>query len=217
MTFGEVTERIIMPKGSPERTAARKEEIICACEKLYQTMSFKEITLKEIGNETSFSRPTIYNYFQTKEEIFLALFELEYERWNKELEQILEINTPLSHSEIADMIAKSLEKRAQLLKLLSMNNYDMEANSRPELLKSFKTAYGRSISNISQILYKFCPEKSDSEINNIIYVFFPFMFGIYPYTSVTEKQRLAMKEAEVEYVYQSIYEISYNCLIRLLG
>jgi len=34
-----------MPKGSPERTAARKEEIINACEKLYQTMSFKDITL----------------------------------------------------------------------------------------------------------------------------------------------------------------------------
>ena len=34
-----------MPKGSPERTAAVKEEIISACEKLYQTMSFKvEIT-----------------------------------------------------------------------------------------------------------------------------------------------------------------------------
>ena len=40
-----------MPKGSPERTAARKEEIISACEKLYQTMSFKDITLKEIGDE----------------------------------------------------------------------------------------------------------------------------------------------------------------------
>ncbi len=64
-----------MPKGSPERTAARKEEIINACEKLYQAMSFKDITLKEIGNATSFSRPTIYNYYQTKEEIFLALFE----------------------------------------------------------------------------------------------------------------------------------------------
>ena len=72
-----------MPKGSPERTAARKEEIINACEKLYQTMSFKDITLKEIGNETSFSRPTIYNYYQTKEEIFLALFEREYVWWNE--------------------------------------------------------------------------------------------------------------------------------------
>lgn len=37
-----------------ERTNARKEEIINACEKLYQTMSFKDITLKDIGKETTF-------------------------------------------------------------------------------------------------------------------------------------------------------------------
>ena len=85
-----------MPKGSPERTAARQEEIISACEKLYQTMSFKDITLKEIGNETSFSRPTIYNYYHTKEEIFLALFEREYIRWNEELQSILLDNEKLS-------------------------------------------------------------------------------------------------------------------------
>ena len=30
-----------MPAGSIERTSARKEEIINACEKLYQTMNFK--------------------------------------------------------------------------------------------------------------------------------------------------------------------------------
>ena len=49
-----------MPKGSPELTNARKEEIINACEELYQTMSFKEITIKEIGKATSFTRTSIY-------------------------------------------------------------------------------------------------------------------------------------------------------------
>ena len=74
-----------MIKGTPELIAERREEIVNACETLYQTMSFKDITLKEIGNVTSFSRPTIYNYFQTKEEIFLALYEKEYGRWNEAL------------------------------------------------------------------------------------------------------------------------------------
>ena len=60
-----------MPKGSIELTYARREEIISACEKLYQTMSFKEITLKDIAGATSFTRTSIYNYFHTKEEIFL--------------------------------------------------------------------------------------------------------------------------------------------------
>ena len=43
------------------------------------------------------------------------------------------------------------------------------------------------------------------------------MFGIYPYTSVTEKQRNAMSEAGVDYRYQTIYELTYRCLMRLLG
>ena len=205
-----------MPKGSPERTAARKEEIISACEKLYQTMSFKDITLKEIGNETSFSRPTIYNYFQTKEEIFLALYELEYDRWNEELTDILKNNETLTKEQIAEKIAASIANRKQLLKLLSMNNYDMEANSRPELLVSFKVAYGESMKNVCRILTKFCPKKTVKEIQDFIYVFFPFMFGIYPYTAVTEKQRDAMKQANVDYVYQSIFEITNNCLLKLL-
>ena len=206
-----------MFKGTPELIEKRREEIINACEQLYQTMSFKEITLKEIGSVTSFSRPTIYNYFQTKEEIFLALFAREYDRWNEDHTGILESYEALSSSELADKIAKSLTKRKQLLKLLSMNNFDMEANSRQELLTAFKTSYGRSMQLVCMLLGKFKPDMNITEIQNFIYIFFPFMFGIYPYTVVTEKQRSAMNEAGVDYVYQSIYEITYTCLSRLLG
>ncbi len=205
-----------MPKGSPELTAARKEEIVNACEQLYRTMSFKDITLKEIGNVTSFTRTSIYNYFQTKEEIFLALFEREYDRWNEDLTELLNSYNHLSKAELADKIAESLTKREQLLKLLSMNNFDMEANSRQEILTSFKVSYGASMQTLCRLLEKFCPDMTVSDIQNFIYIFFPFMFGIYPYTAVTEKQREAMREANVDYVYQSIYEITYTCLCRLL-
>jgi len=43
------------------------------------------------------------------------------------------------------------------------------------------------------------------------------MFGIYPYAAVTEKQKSAMKAANVDYRYQTVYEITYACLTRLLG
>ena len=205
-----------MVKKTAEQIASRREEIVNACEKLYQTMSFKEITLKEIGEEVPFSRPTIYNTFQTKEEIFLALFEREYDRWNGDLASILKENEKLGKEEIAEKIARSLSERVQLLKLLSMNNYDMERSSRAELLTDFKKSYGRSMELFCMILTKFCPEKSETDIQNIVYIFFPFMFGIYPYAEVTEKQREAMREAGVGFVYRSVYEITYGCLIRLL-
>jgi hypothetical protein len=67
------------------------------------------------------------------------------------------------------------------------------------------------------ILEKHCSWLSGADIQQIMYVFFPFMFGIYPYAEVTAKQKEAMTEAEVDYKYQSIYEITYNCLTRLLS
>ena len=70
--------------------------------------------------------------------------------------------------------------------------------------------------NVCMILTKFCPEKTVQEIQDFIYVFFPFMFGIYPYTAVTDKQREAMKQANVDYIYQSVFEITNNCLLKLL-
>ena len=206
-----------MVKNTPEQIAARREEIVNACEKLYQTMSFRDISLKVIGREVPFSRPTIYNYFQTKEEIFLALFEREYDRWNEELSDILDSGSISGRKELASKLAGSLSGRVQLLKLLSMNNYDMEASSRPELLVEFKKSYGRSIRLLGLILKKFCPGMPDADIQSFIYMFFPFMFGIYPYAEVTEKQRAAMTEAGVDYRYQSVYDLTYNFLIRLLG
>ncbi len=145
------------------------------------------------------------------------MFQREYDRWNEDLTAILEGNEQLSKTDLAGRIANSLAGREQLLKLLSMNNYDMEANSRQELLNSFKQSYGGSMQRMRMLLVKFCPDMSEADIQNFIYTFFPFMFGIYPYTAVTEKQRTAMKEAGIDYVYQTVYELTYSCLIRLLG
>lgn len=203
-----------MPKGSPELTASRREEIINACEKLYETMSFKEITIKEIGAVTSFTRTSIYNYFQTKEEIFLALMQREYELWAQELSALSEEKDSMTAVDFADTLAKSLEKRQQLLKLLAMNHYDMEENSRAERLTDFKVAYGASLDAVRACLKKFFP---NTDAESFIFVFFPFLFGVYPYTFATEKQLTAMREAKMDFKMHSIYEIIYSCVMQLLG
>ena len=206
-----------MPRGSEKLTNSRKEEIINACALLYETMSFKEITLKEIGEKTSFTRTSIYNYFQTKEEIFLALFQREYEAWIRDLKIMLEEKEKMSVAGFAGALAHTLEKRGRLLKLLSMNHYDMEANSRMENLVAFKTAYGNSLRTLSCCLGKFFPEMTHSDIQGFIYAFFPFLFGVYPYTVVTEKQKAAMEAADVNYVCLSVYEIVESVVKKLLG
>ncbi len=98
-----------------------------------------------------------------------------------------------------------------------MNHYDLETNSRFENIVSLKEAYGDAMRAVSHCMQIYFEDMKVSEIQEFLYVFFPFMFGIYPYTVVTDIQRDAMEQAGVNYAFMSIYEITYHCICRLLG
>lgn len=205
-----------MPKGSPELTAARKDEIMNACEKLYQKKIFKEITLQDISRETSFTRTSIYNYFETKEEIFLELFKREYDLWTGDIEKLTDKVGEYSREELALEIAGSLQKRKLLLKLLSVNLYDLEENSRMERLVNFKTAYGNSKKALWKLIRKCYPGLKDYEIKDFIKMFLPYLHGIYPYAFATDKQIEAMDRVGIEYEKTTIKELVYLGLMKML-
>lgn len=193
-----------MPKR--ETPEVREEEILNACEKLYEKMNFRDVTIKEISAETSFSRPSIYNYFQTKEEIFLRLFEREYLLWCDDLGKI--DADGVKADKLPEKLARSLEKRKLMLKLLAVNLYDMEENSRIEQLISFKKAYGKSIKLLGDILKNAFPYKTDQERRRILLTAFQFLHGVFPYAHATKKQIKAMDAVGIGHDNGSIYEIS---------
>ncbi len=42
------------------------------------------------------------------------------------------------------------------------------------------------------------------------------MFGVYPYTVVTQKQKEAMERAGVNYIYSSIYDLVFSAVKSML-
>ena len=205
-----------MPRGSEALANARKEEIVNACAALYETMSFKDITLQNIGKKTSFTRTSIYNYFHTKEEIFLALLKREHDAWITDMEELLQQNSSMDAQTFSEDMAKILEKRSCMLKLMSMNIYDMEVNSRIENLVDFKKSYAGAFDTLDRCLEKFFPSMTEQDRKGFLYAFFPFLFGIHPFTSHTEKQLEAMRQAGIKDGDCSIYEMTMPFLLRLL-
>ena len=128
-----------MPKGSAALTKARREEIVQACARLYETRSFREITLKEIGEQTTFTRTSIYNYFQTKEEIFLALLAREHDAWAADMEDMTSAHDALSADAFADAFARA--HRAG-------NSVDIQLTSLPAGWSS-RSGSGRTVSKAS--------------------------------------------------------------------
>ena len=88
---------------------------------------------------------------------------------------------------------------------------------RQENIIEFKKVFGRTIKYMAECLKKFFPQSSQTKIDNFIYAFFPFLFGVYPYTAVTEKQKQAILLADINYNYYTSYQLIYNCIKQMLS
>ena len=205
-----------MPKGSPELIEKRKNEILDACEKIYRTQGFYGVTIKEISTEISLTRPAIYNYFETKEEILLGLLTREYGEWCVGLEELIVSAKTLNRTELSAQMAHTLEDKETLLRILNMNLFEIEQNSRVERLAEFKKLFQRSVKAMSEILKAYKPDVTDLECEEFYEIFSAFLFGVYPFTKHTEKQIEAMELANVKLNEPSIYEMVYRCLSRLI-
>lgn len=205
-----------MPRVSEENKEKNKNEILDVCESLYKEQGFQGVTIKEISTKTSFTRPAIYSYFETKDEILLGLLIREYKYWVEALKAIASIHVKLTRKQIAEEISHTLEDRTVLLRLENMNLYEIEINSRVERLAEFKVVYGEAFETLSEILKRHFSNTTEEDRENIILTFFAFLFGVYPFVFHTDKQLDAMKAAGISQSETSIYKMLYECLIRIL-
>lgn len=181
-----------MAKVAREIVEQRPQEIMDACRKLYEKESFQEISLKEISAQTSISRPSIYNYFETKEEIFLAILEEEYNQWADEIGQIAQ-REDLTDSLFIELFPASLDRHETMLKIQCMNLYEIEEHSRSERLVSFKKAYRRAFELTGECYRKLRADAGEEETRTFCFTLFPFLYGVYPYVHPTDKQIRAME------------------------
>lgn len=204
-----------MSRGSAELTNSRKNEIINAFEELYQTMSFRNISMREIGEKTSMTRSSIYNYFQNKEEIFLALIIREFQSWCDALQEIANHDN-MSFNDFAEAIASSLQERRYFLKLISWNHYELEENSRTECLAEVQKVTYNAMQTLLICLDKFFPTMTDTAKKEFQQSFFIFMYGIDSYASDSGSQKKALKYAGIPYYPIQVYDVVYTFILHFL-
>jgi len=60
-------------------TDLRKQIILKAAEKLFLANGYEDTTMSQIANESEFSKGTLYNYFKSKDDLYLAIGTKAYE------------------------------------------------------------------------------------------------------------------------------------------
>ncbi len=123
-----------------EQIAERRNEIVNACEQIYMAGGFDAVTFKAISERTSFTRPSIYNYYATKEEVMLDLFERYFVKWYGEIFAGTDSVSSLTAGALCRIIT-DVSDRYQNLFMMFSDLRNIEEGCRVERIAVFKKRY----------------------------------------------------------------------------
>src|SRR5690242_15796932 len=103
-----------------EDKAARREAILAVAAKALGRRQYGSVTMAEIAELCGLAKGTLYLYFDSKEELFLATLEGELTVWFDELAVALLAARRMSPARFAQLVANSLVTHAMLADLLPL-------------------------------------------------------------------------------------------------
>ncbi len=192
-----------------EQIDERQQEIVNACRELFDEGGYEAVTFGTIGTKTSFSRPSIYNYYGTKDEVFLDLIQQEYDGWRQAIEDIREDGIPKTREAYAQAVTDCLRKHDRLTRLMSIHYTAISHNCSLERLKKFQHAIQPFFDSFAALLRDTFPEASVEKQNRFRVLYFSLISGLYPLTHLSENQTAALKSSAPAYDAPNFFDMLY--------
>ncbi|EYB67428.1 TetR family transcriptional regulator [Deinococcus phoenicis] len=142
---------------SPEEKGQRRDDILRAAERLWTTTPYAELSMNQVAREAKLAKGTLYLYFDTKEELFLALLTEHLQRWLAQLTALLEERRPRGPDDVAQVLLRSARDQEPLRRLLILLGTVLERNVRPELALNFRRDFRRMVQGVLERM-PFAPE-----------------------------------------------------------
>lgn len=117
---------------SDDQKHERREAILSAANDHLQTVGFEAFSMAGLAKGLGFSKGTLYLYFRTREEVFLALSDLKMTAWASAFKQAL--HPDMQASEYCDAAFATAQQDPELLPLLMRLNAVIEHNVSIEAL-----------------------------------------------------------------------------------
>lgn len=123
-----------------EDKAARRRSILAVAARLLDRQQYHGITMAEVARRCNLAKGTLYLYFRSKEELFLATLEEELAAWfdamAAELARLLP--GPDAPERFAAAVARTLVERETFAELLSLLHTVLEQNIDTRTAMAFK-------------------------------------------------------------------------------
>ncbi|KMT65908.1 TetR/AcrR family transcriptional regulator [Catenovulum maritimum] len=136
---------------SAEDKSIKRELILSTAAELFDIEPDALPTAAAIASKSGIAKGTVYLYFKSKEEIFLALLEEHYQAWFADIRSAITADKPDS-DEIINAICHYIESQPQFFQLASLSSSIIEQNVDSEILLNFKQRLVQIVTSASQDL-----------------------------------------------------------------
>ena len=162
---------------SDDQIELRKKEILNACKKLLMEKGYDDTTLLSISSLISVGRTTIYNYYPTKEDLFMELCTYETESLIKEMKDAYnKADKNKIYDEFKTMLMNVFKNYKYLFQYYAIYISKVMGKAKKENVDTFRKNISTPFKEYFRkwlLLVK--PSISDEEVkrfNNVLWVFF---------------------------------------------
>lgn len=203
---------------SNEQIQDRIQEIVTVASDIYNSLGYENFTFTTISERTQFTRPNIYKYFKTKDEILLLIIKDDFKSFLNSLIQSFKINKIYSISEISEIWTDRLLEHKRLLNMSSLLYTSIEKNVTVEALSEFKNEMTILHKSFINFLTQLFPKSTNESVENFFYLQLTLAFGLYPTCQLSNSQIEALKLAglpnicpDFKKLYRSgLYQLMYS-------
>lgn len=195
---------------SQEQIQDRINEIVSITIELYKKLGYERLTYSEISKHTDFTRPNLYKYFKTKEEILLYAIRDEFEKMVENLEIAFEITKSYTPKDISIVWSETVCKHDTLLDIYSILYSILEKKVSVEALAKFKKDMIPMQMPLISLCQRLIPNADIGKIENFIFYQMTIAFGLYSATKLNELQSQAIILSGMAYTppdFQQTYQL----------
>lgn len=183
---------------TPEQMAERRSAILDAAADLFTEYEYGAISLNGIAEAAGISKPSVYRYYASKEEIFLVILTEQRDSFLSEFtKRIRKLDAPAEAHQIAGAWTATALHHETLLDLLPLLITSLERNSSMDEVVKFKASGNLHMGPVIESLCTVHPTLAPDQWIRVIETAVAHMAGLWPMCNPGEQVAAAMQHPDV--------------------
>lgn len=159
---------------TPAQKQQKADTIAKVAGELFEEKGFNQISMNEIAKRAGMSKGTLFNYYKTKEDLFMTMLLVGYQNYFASLRKLL-VGHPLNSTEdfksfLLDETKNLIEEHRSLIRLNALRAPILESNSNLEETLANRQKLYEVSKSLSQLIHQQVPELTVEKVNHIFVV-----------------------------------------------